>query len=29
MGPVGQLAMQGGGPLFAAAFTGDVLRCDP
>lgn len=29
MGAVGQLAMQDGGPLFAAAFTGDVLRCDP
>jgi len=29
MGPIRQLAMEDGGPLFAGTFNGDVLRCDP
>lgn len=29
MSPIGQVAMQEGGPLFAATFDGPVLRCDP
>lgn len=27
--PIGQLAMQDGGPLFAGTFAGPILRCDP
>jgi hypothetical protein len=28
-GPIRQLAMEDGGPLFAGSFPGDILRCDP